>query len=123
MRMDKLTSRFQQALADAQSLAVGRDSAYIEPQHLLLALLQQDDGGTSSLLARAGLKTVVIERASHAGGRCVTSEIAPGFFASPYADTIPAVTPALFPLLGLSVAGLEDFAPVGADIARRRLVH
>ncbi len=54
MRLDKFTTKFQQALADAQSLAVGRDHPYIEPQHLLLALLQQDDGGTSSLLARAG---------------------------------------------------------------------
>ena len=39
MRMDKLTSRFQQALADAQSLAVGRDNNLIEPAHLLVALL------------------------------------------------------------------------------------
>jgi ATP-dependent Clp protease ATP-binding subunit ClpB len=55
MRFDKLTTKFQQALADAQSLAVGKDSPYIEPQHLLLALLDQEDGGTSSLLSRAGV--------------------------------------------------------------------
>ncbi len=54
MRFDKLTTRFQQALADAQSMAVGQDNSYIEPQHLLLALLQQEDGGTASLLQRAG---------------------------------------------------------------------
>ncbi len=54
MRLDKLTTKFQQALADAQSLAVGHDNQMIEPQHLLLALLQQDDGGTASLLAQAG---------------------------------------------------------------------
>ena len=54
MRFDKLTTRFQQALADAQSRAVGQDNPYIEPQHLLLALVEQDDGGTASLLARAG---------------------------------------------------------------------
>jgi ATP-dependent Clp protease ATP-binding subunit ClpB len=54
MRFDKLTTRFQQALADAQSIAVGQDNPYIEPQHLLLALLQQEDGGTASLLQRAG---------------------------------------------------------------------
>ncbi|MES2237481.1 MAG: ATP-dependent chaperone ClpB [Pseudomonadota bacterium] len=55
MRLDKLTTKFQQALADAQSLAVGNDQQFIEPQHLLLALLNQDDGGTASLLARAGV--------------------------------------------------------------------
>ncbi|MDR2032684.1 MAG: ATP-dependent chaperone ClpB, partial [Azoarcus sp.] len=54
MRLDKLTTRFQQALADAQSLAVGNDQQFIEPQHLLLALLDQEDGGTVSLLQRAG---------------------------------------------------------------------
>ena len=54
MRFDKLTTKFQQALADAQSIAVGQDNPYIEPQHLLLALLQQEDGGTASLLQRAG---------------------------------------------------------------------
>ena len=55
MRLDKLTTKFQQALADAQSLAIGHDNQMIEPQHLLLALLQQDDGGTASLLAQAGV--------------------------------------------------------------------
>jgi len=54
MRLDKLTTKFQQALADAQSLAIGHDNQMIEPQHLLLALLQQDDGGTTSLLAQSG---------------------------------------------------------------------
>jgi ATP-dependent Clp protease ATP-binding subunit ClpB len=56
MRIDRFTTRFQQAFADAQSLAVGADNSYIEPQHLLFALLNQDDGGTASLLARAGVK-------------------------------------------------------------------
>ncbi|GJL74256.1 ATP-dependent chaperone ClpB [Nitrosomonas sp.] len=54
MRFDKLTTKFQQALADAQSIAVGQDHAYIEPSHLLLALLQQEDGATASLLQRSG---------------------------------------------------------------------
>ena len=54
MRIDKLTTRFQQALADAQSLAVGNDNPYIEPVHLLCALVSQDDGGTASLLQRSG---------------------------------------------------------------------
>ncbi|QLQ24253.1 MAG: ATP-dependent chaperone ClpB [Dechloromonas sp.] len=55
MRIDKFTTKFQQALADAQSLAVGNDQQFIEPQHLLLALIDQEDGGTRSLLARAGV--------------------------------------------------------------------
>ncbi|MGH8541728.1 MAG: ATP-dependent chaperone ClpB [Stenotrophobium sp.] len=55
MRMDKLTSRFQQALADAQSLAVGRDHPAIEPAHLMQALLSQNDGSTLPLLQTAGI--------------------------------------------------------------------
>ncbi len=55
MRLDKLTTRFQQALADAQSMAVGTDNPYIEPQHLLSALLAADDGFAVSLLSRAGV--------------------------------------------------------------------
>ncbi len=55
MRLDKLTTKFQQALADAQSQAVGNDNSYIEPVHLLSALVAQEDGGTASLLARAGV--------------------------------------------------------------------
>ena len=55
MRIEKFTTKFQQALADAQSLAVGGDQQFIEPQHLLLALVNQDDGGTASLLSRAGV--------------------------------------------------------------------
>ena len=58
MRFDKFTTKFQQAFADAQSAAVGGDHAYIEPQHLLLALINQDDGGTASLLQRAGVNVV-----------------------------------------------------------------
>ncbi|MEI2657240.1 MAG: ATP-dependent chaperone ClpB [Nitrosomonas sp.] len=58
MRFDKLTTKFQQAFADAQSIAIGQDNPSIEPQHLLLALLQQDDGSTLSLLQRSGVNTV-----------------------------------------------------------------
>ena len=54
MRFDKLTTKFQQALNDAQSLAVANDSPTIEALHLISALISQEDGGTSSLLARAG---------------------------------------------------------------------
>ncbi|TAM33391.1 MAG: ATP-dependent chaperone ClpB [Rhodanobacter sp.] len=53
MRMDKLTSRFQQALADAQSLAVGRDNNMLEPVHVMAALLAQQGGSTGPLLAQA----------------------------------------------------------------------
>src|SRR5690349_14623998 len=55
MRMDKLTSRFQQSLADAQSLAVGRDHQFMEPAHVLLALLDQQGGGVRPLLLKAGV--------------------------------------------------------------------
>ena len=54
MRMDKLTSRFQAALADAQSLSVGRDHQFIEPAHLLLALIDVQGGGIRPLLLKAG---------------------------------------------------------------------
>ena len=70
MRTDKLTTMFQQALADAQSMALGNDNGYIEPQHLLLALVNQGDGGTASLLSRAGvavprLKTALEKAVKH----------------------------------------------------------
>src|ERR1700730_5857251 len=54
MRMDKLTSRFQQSLADAQSLALGRDHQFLEPAHLMLALLDGAGGSVRPLLLRAG---------------------------------------------------------------------
>jgi ATP-dependent Clp protease ATP-binding subunit ClpB len=55
MRLDKLTTKFQQALADAQSLALAGDSPFIQPLHVMLALLRQTDGGSASLLQRAGV--------------------------------------------------------------------
>src|SRR5918995_622736 len=55
MRMDKLTSKFQQALADAQSLAIGRDHQYIEPLHVMAALLDQQGGSVRPLLDKAGV--------------------------------------------------------------------
>jgi ATP-dependent Clp protease ATP-binding subunit ClpB len=54
MRMDKLTTKFQMALAEAQSMAVGRDHQFIEPTHLLLALLNQEGGSVRPLLEKAG---------------------------------------------------------------------
>jgi len=63
MRLDKLTTKLQEALADAQSQAVGNDHQYIEPAHLLLALLAQDDGGPRSLLQRAGVNVAGLNSA------------------------------------------------------------
>ncbi len=62
MRLDKLTTAFQQALAEAQSLAVARDNPYIEPSHLLAAMLQQPDG-PKALLDRAGANTAALRTA------------------------------------------------------------
>ncbi|NLB12941.1 MAG: ATP-dependent chaperone ClpB [Gammaproteobacteria bacterium] len=67
MRMDKLTSRFQQALSDAQSLAVGRDNNMLEPVHVLTALLDQSGGSTQPLLAQAGVNVGALRtRLGHA---------------------------------------------------------
>jgi ATP-dependent Clp protease ATP-binding subunit ClpB len=57
VRMDKLTTKFQLALSDAQSMAVGRDHQFIEPAHLMTALLDQDGGTTGPLLVKAGVNT------------------------------------------------------------------
>jgi len=54
--MDKLTSKFQLALADAQSLAAGRDNQLIEPEHVMVALLDQDGGASRHLLTKAGVR-------------------------------------------------------------------
>jgi ATP-dependent Clp protease ATP-binding subunit ClpB len=62
MRLDKLTSKFQEALTEAQSLAVTRDNPYIEPAHILLAMIQQDDG-PRSLMERAGVRVPTLAAA------------------------------------------------------------
>ena len=56
MRMDKLTSKFQQALQDAQSLAVGREHQFIEPAHLMIAFLDQQGGSVRHLLTQASVE-------------------------------------------------------------------
>ncbi len=56
MRLDRLTNKFQLALADAQSLALGHDNQFIEPLHLMSALLNQEGGSVSPLLTSAGIK-------------------------------------------------------------------
>jgi len=63
MRMDKLTSKFQLALAEAQSLAVGMDHQLIEPAHVMVALLDQEGGSTRHLLAKAGVRVNVLRSA------------------------------------------------------------
>ncbi|MDR6642975.1 ATP-dependent Clp protease ATP-binding subunit ClpB [Luteibacter sp. 1214] len=60
--MDRLTSRFQQALADAQSLAVGRDNNMLEPAHVLVALLDQQGGSTGPLLTQAGVNVPALRQ-------------------------------------------------------------
>src|SRR6267142_1986609 len=54
MRFEKFTTKLQEALAEAQRNALGQDHQYIEPQHLLLALLNQEDGGMAGLISKAG---------------------------------------------------------------------
>ena len=79
MRMDRLTSKFQLALADAQSLAVGRDHQFIEPVHLMLALLDQEGGSARPLLDRAGVNVNLLRsRLLEQVGRIATVEGAAG---------------------------------------------
>ncbi|HWP00693.1 MAG TPA: ATP-dependent chaperone ClpB [Methylococcus sp.] len=66
MRMDKLTSTFQMALADAQSLALGRDHQFIEPVHVMLALLNQEGGTVRPLLTQAGADVSRLRESLHA---------------------------------------------------------
>ena len=63
MRLDKLTSKFQEALGEAQSLALNADNQYIESEHVLLAMLQQADSSAKSLINRAGGNVASLEKA------------------------------------------------------------
>ncbi len=65
MRADKLTSKFQEALSDAQTIALGNDHAYIEPSHVLLVMLRQTDGPVA-LLQRAGVQVNKLNEACDA---------------------------------------------------------
>lgn len=65
MRQDKFTTKFQEALSDAQSLALGNDNGYIEPIHLLAAMLRQEDG-PRALLERAGVNVGGLSQAAEA---------------------------------------------------------
>ncbi len=62
MRFDKMTTRFQEAFADGQSLALGQDNSALEPVHLLLALLGQADGSTTALLTRADVQVAALKQ-------------------------------------------------------------
>ncbi|MCD6679320.1 MAG: ATP-dependent chaperone ClpB, partial [Burkholderiaceae bacterium] len=66
MRLDKLTTQFQQALADAQSLAIANDNQYIEPVHVLAAIAGQADGSGRTLLERAGVRSSALKTAADA---------------------------------------------------------
>ena len=61
MRIDKLTTTFQEALGEAQTLALGKDHAYIEPAHVLAAMLRQQDG-PKALLQRAGVNVAALTK-------------------------------------------------------------
>jgi ATP-dependent Clp protease ATP-binding subunit ClpB len=65
MRMDKLTSKFQQALSEAQSLALGKDHQFIEPLHVMQALLDQEGGSTQSLLMQLGVQVNALRSDLH----------------------------------------------------------
>ena len=76
MRIDKFTSKFQQALSDAQSLAVSRDHSLIEPAHLLLALIDQQGGNSLPVLRQAGVMLPYgREQEREAGSRKATTNI------------------------------------------------
>src|SRR6267143_3142785 len=63
MRIEKFTTKLQEALAEAQSNALGQDHPYIEPQHLLAALLNQEDGGVAGLISKAGGNVKALKKA------------------------------------------------------------
>ena len=63
MQIEKLTSKFQEALGAAQSMAVGRDHQFIEPAHLMLALLEQQSGTVKPLLAQSGVNVSAYQSA------------------------------------------------------------
>ena len=95
MRMDKLTSRFQPALADAQSLAVGRDHQFIEPAHVLLALLDSKAARVRPLLAQGGRRRQPAALASSAprSTGCPRWRARPGTCMSPTISTASSMSP------------------------------
>jgi len=79
MRMDKFTHLFQTALADAQSLALGKENQVIEPEHVLLAMLSQENGSISAVLEQSGANlSVLTNELEQAINRFPKVEGAPG---------------------------------------------
>src|SRR6056297_3187577 len=123
MRMDRLTSKFQVALADAQSLAVGRDHQYIEPVHVMIALLDQQGGGVRHLLDKAGVNVNQLRsRLGDAMDRLPTVEGTPGeVHISRDLERLLNVTDKLAQQRGdqyisselFPLAGLDDKGPLG----------
>jgi len=66
MRLDKLTTKFQEALSDAQSLAVGKDNPTVEPAHVLLAMLKQSEGSVRGVIGKAGGNLQALDKAVEA---------------------------------------------------------
>ena len=66
MRQDKLTTKFQQALSEAQSIALAHDNQFIEPVHVLAAMLADEEGGTVSLIERSGGNAQQVKREADA---------------------------------------------------------
>ena len=60
MNIEKFTTKFQQALSEAQSLALGKDNQFIEPVHLLAALLNQQDGSIAPILTASGVNVALL---------------------------------------------------------------
>ena len=73
MRQDKLTTKFQEALGEAQSLALGNDHQYIEPVHVLAGMLRADDSGAKSMLGRAGVNVQGLAHAVDAAIKALPS--------------------------------------------------
>lgn len=73
MRLDRLTNKFQLALADAQSLALGHDNQFIEPLHLMSALLNQEGGSVSPLLTSAGINAGPVAHRYQSGIKSFTT--------------------------------------------------
>src|ERR1700682_2172585 len=79
MRFEKFTTKLQEALAEAKSVALGKDQQYIEPEHLLLALLNQEDGGVAGLISKTGGNPKALKKSlSEAISRLPVVEGTPG---------------------------------------------